>query len=66
MKIYKVVGHVDDGYTTHNGTATHIIVAENEDDACKVFADHYYDGWGGYAYDIHAFEVDTSQKKILR
>ena len=65
MKLYKVVGHVDDGYTTRDSISKLIIVAENEHEAERAFINRYNDGWGGYAYNVKAEEISLTEASIV-
>ena len=56
---------VDDGYTTHDAKITHLVVAMTKADACRVFANCYNDGFGGYAYKIKAVLCPLEKEEIL-
>ena len=65
MTLYRVCGHVDDGYTTRDEYVVHYIFARNKSTARQMFIDKYNDGWGGFAYDVVATEVPTGSEMIL-
>lgn len=68
MKVFHVKGHIDDGYTTHDSLITALVIANDIEEAKKVFIKHCDDGWN-LVYNVSAEEVPLNKEsfyKIIR